>query len=145
MPKVELLETLNMFYRVMPKDSQRKFKNFDGYKKTSIKRINNDLCKITKVEGPNKKFIYAVLYKNTGTEYEPMLKPAILSVSSEGEELQVHYRKWGETDKGLRICHYKGLNLLTALWDKYYKNFEELRKDPYLIKLFEKITGKKIS
>lgn len=145
MSRVELLDTLNMFYRAMPKNSQRKLTNFDGYKKTFLKKRTNDMSKITKVLGPKKEYTYAVFYKNTGTEYEPMLKPAILSVCNREEELQIHYRKWGETDKGLRICHYKGLDLLTSLWEKYYKNFEELRKDPDLIKLYEKITGRKIS
>ena len=100
--------------------------------------------KITEILDPEHPLTFIRCMKNTGTKSEPKLKTAVTVLKGIEEEIQVFFKQWGQSDKGLRVDLYKGDDVSMPIWSKHYDNCATLRQDKYLARLFEKITGKKV-
>lgn len=141
---ISMEKTLNYMFKNLPERSTRKLENFDGHRRITVYRGDDYMNKITEILDPEHPLTFIRCMKNTGTKSEPKLKTAVTVLKGIEEEIQVFFKHWGQSDKGLRVDLYKGDDVSMPIWSKHYDNCATLRQDKYLARLFEKITGKKV-
>ena len=130
---ISMEKTLNYMFKNLPERSTRKLENFDGHRRITVYRGDDYMNKITEILDPEHPLTFI-----------RCMKTAVTVLKGIEEEIQVFFKQWGQSDKGLRVDLYKGDDVSMPIWSKHYDNCATLRQDKYLARLFEKITGKKV-
>lgn len=142
-PKVDPEETLNLLYRTLPVDAERKLENFNGERRISVYRGANYMNKITqRIKEPCVTFIRAM--KNAGTAENPKMatKALILDIPNKKDALEIYFEVPGDSMKGVFINLFREGYATTV---QRFANLAELRKDPDVMRIIEGWTGKKLT
>lgn len=133
--RVDMNETLNSMYRLLPAGSERKMENFNGERKISVYRGADFMNKITqRLSDPPLTFIRNMI--NVGTAEEPQMATKTLAFSAPKLDIIAYFSKPGDSTKGVT------LNLYRRDFEPYKKEFAnltELRQDMVLLSSLKEI------
>lgn len=139
------IRLLNLMFKNLPQRTTRYLKHYDGHKSITVYKGDTYINKTTKKLDGDYPYTLIRNLKNFGTKKEPNLKDAAAVLLRDKNEIHVKYNNPENPAEGLKVLVYgENTSGVSPIVNKFFKSFEDIRKDPYLQKLFEKITGKKI-
>lgn len=139
------IRLLNSLFKSLPRNSRQALKHYDGHKRITVYKGDTYINKTTQNIDPNYPYTFIRNLTNLGTKKNPDLKDAVNVLYGGRNEIKVKYNEPGNPAKGLRVLVYgEHTSGELPVMNQVFPSFEEIRKNPYLKKLFEKITGKKI-
>lgn len=139
------IQQFNAMFKSLPPKTTRKLKNFDGHKRYTLYRGVEGVNKISEYLNPNHPCTLIRRLSNEGTKSNPDLKDTMISLRDNKEEVLVWYKNRGHSKDGLIVEVYKGDSFELPAIIKHFKDFETLRKDNYLVEMFERITGRNVT
>lgn len=135
--------TLNCMFKYLPEGATKKLAHFDGRRRITVYRGDDYMNKITEILDVDHPLTFIRNMKNLGTKDNPILKTATTVLRGVEDQVDVMLKKWGDSTKGLRVMVYDRFHIEPQI-TREYDNFEHLRQDKHMTRLFEKITGKKV-